>query len=68
MYRTDCCAAHLVLLNRLSKVNTSCGQALQIFTYKWGAEVCGVEHIFMSDWRALMTPQKATLDSLRTLS
>ncbi len=34
----------------------------------WGAEVCGGYHIFMSDWRALMTPQKATLDSLRTLS
>jgi hypothetical protein len=24
--------------------------------------------IFMSDWRALMTSRKATLDSLRTLS
>jgi hypothetical protein len=23
MYRTDCCPAHTVLLNRLSKVNTS---------------------------------------------
>ena len=55
MYRTDCCPAHPVLLNRLSKVNTSCGLGRQIFIYQWGAEVCGVQHIFMSDWRALMT-------------
>ncbi len=27
MYRTDCDTAHPVLLNRLSKVNTSCGPA-----------------------------------------
>jgi hypothetical protein len=35
MYRTDCCAAHPVLLNRLSKVNTctSCGLGRQIFIY-----------------------------------
>ncbi len=58
MYRTDCCAAHPVL-NRLSTVNTSCGLGRQIFIYQWGAEVCGVQHIFMSDWRASMTPQKA---------
>ncbi len=56
MYRTDCCPAHPVLLNQLSKVNTSCGLARQIFIYQWGAEVCGVQHIFMSDWRALVTP------------
>ncbi len=56
MYRTDCCAAHPVLLNRLSKVITSCGLGRQIFIYQWRAEVCGVQHIFMSDWRALMTP------------
>ncbi len=56
MYRTDCCTAHPVLLNRLSKVNTSCGLAPLIFIYQWGAEVFVVQHIFMSDWRALMTP------------
>ncbi len=54
MYRTDYCAAHPVLLNRLSKVNTSCGLAQQIFIYYRGAEVCGVQHIFMSDWTAFV--------------
>ncbi len=29
MYRTDCGTAHSVLLNRLSKVNTSCGLAIK---------------------------------------
>ncbi len=35
MYRTDCVTAPPVLPNRLSKVNTSCGLALQIFIYQW---------------------------------
>jgi hypothetical protein len=33
MYRTDCGTAHTVLLNRLSKVITSCGLVWQIFIY-----------------------------------
>ncbi len=33
MYQTECGTAHPVLLNRLSKVNISCGLALQIFIY-----------------------------------
>jgi hypothetical protein len=69
MYRTDCDTAHPVLLNRLSKVNTSCGPARLIFIYMWGDEGRGgIPYIKMSDWRAFMTPQKATLDSMRTLS
>ncbi len=57
MYQPDCGTAHPMLPNRLSIVNTSCSLALQIFIYQWGAEGCGVQHIFMSDWRALITPQ-----------
>ncbi len=57
MYRTDCDTAQPVLLNRLSKVNTSCGPARQIFIYMWGAEGREGYHILMSDWRAIMTTQ-----------
>jgi hypothetical protein len=41
MYRTDCGTAHPVLLNWLSKGNTSCGPARQIFIYFCGAEGWG---------------------------
>jgi hypothetical protein len=56
MYRTDCDIAHPVLPNRLSKVNSSCGLALQIFIFMWGAEGGERCHILMSGWRAIMTP------------
>ena len=65
MYRTDCDTAHPVLLNQLSKVNNSCGQASRSSFIS--GELKGGEgyHILMSDWRVIMTPQKATLGSLR---
>ena len=40
--------------------------AYQIFSNKW--EAAGWGDMFRFNWRALMTPQKATLDSLRTFS
>jgi hypothetical protein len=40
----------------------------QSFSYKWGVAGWGELYMFMFDWSALMTPHKATLDSLRTLS
>ncbi len=55
MYRTDCDTAHLVLLTSFI-----CGELK-------GGEWKGY-HILMSDWRAIMTPQKATVDSMRILS
>jgi hypothetical protein len=69
MYRTDCDTAHPVLLNQLSKVNNSCGPAQYRSSFMSG-ELKGGEgyHILMSDWRVIMTPQKATLNSMRTLS
>ncbi len=66
MYRTDCGTANPVLLNRLWKINTSCDPARQIFIYQWGAEGLEGYHMLKSDWRAIMTPHKATLDSMRT--
>jgi hypothetical protein len=56
MYRTDCDTAHPVLLNRLSKVNTSCGPAGRSSFIS--GELKGGEgyHILMFDWRAIMTP------------
>ncbi len=41
MYRTVCVTAHPVLPIRLSKVNTSCGLALQIFIYQWELKAVG---------------------------
>ncbi len=36
---------------------------------KWGScRLGGIVCMFMCDWSALMAPQKAALDSLRTLS
>ncbi len=42
--------------------------ARQSFSYKWGAAGGREKYMFMFDWSAIMTPQKATLDSMRTLS
>jgi hypothetical protein len=39
-----------------------------IFIYYWGAKGRGRYHMSMSYWRAIMIPQKATLDSMSTLS
>jgi len=57
-YRTDC-----VVRGCTFSCTGPSRAAQQIFSYKWGAAGWGELHMFMFDWSALMTPQKATLDS-----
>jgi hypothetical protein len=47
-------------------LSTARPAAKQSFSYKLGAAGWGEKYMFMFDWRVLMTPQKATLDSLPT--
>jgi hypothetical protein len=42
--------------------------ARQSFSCKWEAAGWGEKYMFLFDWSVLMTPQKATLYSMRTLS
>ncbi len=68
MYRTDCDTAHPVLLNRLSKVNTSCGPAGRS-SFISGELKDGWDSICLWLTGALSwPPQNATLDSKRTFS
>ncbi len=67
MYRTDCNSAHSVLLNRLSKVNTSCGLAradLHLLVGKWSL---GRDSACLCLTGALLRPQKASLDIMSSL-
>jgi hypothetical protein len=56
-YRTDC-----VVRGCTFSCTGPSRAAQQIFRYKWGAAGWGELHMFMFDWSALMTPQRATLD------
>jgi hypothetical protein len=58
-YRTDCVV-------RGCPFSWS-GQARQCFGNKCGAAGWGEYYMFMFDWSALKTPQKATLDCMRSL-
>ncbi len=68
MYRTDCVTAHPVLPNQLSKVNTSCSLALQIYIYYWELKAAGFRLYLCLTLELLWPSQNAALDSLRTLS
>jgi hypothetical protein len=59
-YRTDCFVRSCLF---------SCTAAIQCLSYKWGAAGWGNStYMLMFDWRALTTPQKATLDSMNKFS
>ncbi len=68
VYRTDCGTVQTVLLGAVYSHVPARPAAPQIFRYKWGAASWGEYHMFMFDWSAPLTPLKATLDSLLTLS
>jgi hypothetical protein len=69
MYRTDCDTAPSSAAKPVieSKHPAAAQPSRSSFI---SGELKGGEgyHILMSDWRATMTPQKATLDSMRTIS
>ncbi len=62
-YRTDCGTVQSVLLGAVHSHVPARSAARQIFCYKWGAVGWREKLMFMFDWSALMTPQKAILDS-----
>ncbi len=62
-YRTDCVVSGLsVLMYRPGQLP---GRASVI---SGELQAGGKQYMFMSDWSAFMTSQKATLDRMRTLS
>ncbi len=68
LYQTDCCTVQNVFLGAACSHVPARPAARQSFIFKWGAPGWGKQYMFIFDWSSLFNPQKATLDSLRTLS
>jgi hypothetical protein len=68
LYQTDFGTEQTVFLGTVSSHVPVRPAAMQSFIFKWGAAGWGETiYVFMFDWSSLITPQKATLDSLLTL-
>jgi hypothetical protein len=58
------CTVQTVLLGAVCSHVRARPDARQSFRYNWGAAGWGEKYMFMFDWSALMTPLKATLDTV----